>query len=95
MLSLSNSSGRHIDAPHANWESDVQEIAVEVCDGDPSGYRVVFYKSDDNSESYSIGASFLKKRLAKLRKAGFDAPMTKEAIKIMYQKHLRTLKYVS
>jgi len=80
----------------ANWEEDIEEVAVEVCDDeeDASGYHVVFYKrcaniGEDLTESYIIGASFLKKRLKKLRKAGFDAPMTKEAINIIKQKSLR------
>ncbi|MGH1402977.1 MAG: hypothetical protein ACRBDL_01915 [Alphaproteobacteria bacterium] len=76
-----------------NWEADIQDIMVEHCDDDPSGYRVVFYhmagmESDDFSSSYSMGASFLENRLRKLARAGFDAPMTKKAINILIEKRM-------
>ncbi len=80
----------------ANWEEDIEEVAIEPCDEDEdsSGYRVVFYKrcadiGEDLAEAYIIGASFLKKRLRKLRRAGFDAPMTKEALDIIKKSRLR------
>lgn len=82
----------------ANWEEDIDDVVLETCeqDEDPSGYRVVFYKDPMNmyatdEDSYSIGASYLKNRLDKLRRAGFDAPMTKKAINLIDKKKFRHL----
>ena len=82
----------------ANWEEDIDEVILEACDRgeDPSGYRVVFYKDPMNiyakdDDRYSIGASYLKSRLDKLRRAGFDAPMTKKAINLIDKKKLQRL----
>ncbi|MGH1376155.1 MAG: hypothetical protein ACRBCK_07390 [Alphaproteobacteria bacterium] len=78
----------------ANWESDVEDVVIEVCDleEDPSGYRVTYYTDENDArqggESYCIGASFLQNRLRKLKRAGFDAPMTKKAINLINQKRL-------
>ncbi len=80
----------------ANWESDIEDVMVEACEKseDPSGYRVTFYKSDktvfnEDERSYSIGASFLKNRMEKLSRAGFDAPMTKKALNIIDKERLK------
>ena len=82
----------------ANWEEDIDDVILETCgqDEDPTGYRVVFYKDPMNvyandEDSYSIGASYLKNRLDKLRRAGFDAPMTKKALNLIDKKKLRRL----
>ncbi len=82
----------------ANWEEDIDDVVLESCeqDEDPSGFRVVFYKDPMNiyasdEDSYSIGASYLKNRLDKLRRAGFDAPMTKKAINLIDKKKFRHL----
>ena len=48
----------------------------------------IYAKDDDR---YSIGASYLKSRLDKLRRAGFDAPMTKKAINLIDKKKLQRL----
>ena len=74
----------------ANWEADIHDISVEVCDQneDPLGFSVVFYR-DVDEDGYRIGASYLKNRLMKLTRAGFDAPMTKKAIGIIDQKRLK------
>ena len=81
---------RKNDYHPANWEADIHDILVEVCDHneDPSGFRVVFYHSVEE-DGYRIGASYLKNRLLKLTRAGLDAPMTKKAIGIVDQKRLR------
>ncbi len=83
----------------ANWEEDIDEVILEACDQeeDPSGYRVKFYKDPIESlggdeDCYCIGASYLKNRLDKLRRAGFDAPMTKKAINLIDKKKLQRLK---
>ena len=78
----------------ANWENDIEDVMLESCDKaeDPSGFRVVFYRQDahgiteGSSEAYRMGASYLKTRLKKLSRAGFDAPMTKKAIELINQK---------
>ena len=79
----------------ANWEEDIQEVVVESCDmeEDPLGYRVIFYRNEaeigqETENSYRMGASYLRHRLKKLSKAGFDAPMTKKAITLINQKRL-------
>lgn len=77
----------------ANWEYDIHDVSVESCekDEDPMGLRVIYHhKAED--DAYSIGASYLDDRLKKLRRAGFDAPMTKKAINIIDQKRLKILK---
>ncbi|GEM_PF-4078145 len=98
MLDLCRNEKNSVICDYAlsNWEEDIQEVIVEPCDTneDETGYRAVYYKdhsdiSHDLVESYIIGASFLKNRLKKLRRAGFDAPMTKEALNIISQKSLR------
>ena len=71
-----------------NWEEDIKGVSIENCDlaEDPLGYKVVFYKEDgdgDMSVAYIVGASLLRNRLIKLDKAGFDAPMTREALKML------------
>ncbi len=80
----------------ANWEEDIERVGIEPCDveDDPLGYQAIYYSgmsndngSDDNIEiSYSIGASCLSKRLSLLKKGGFCAPMTEEAILLMRDK---------
>ncbi len=78
----------------ANWEADVEDVVIEVCDleEDPSGYRVTYYiegnEAHQEEGSYCIGASFLQNRLRRLKKAGFDAPMTKKAINLINQQRL-------
>lgn len=75
----------------ANWESDVRDVVLEACelDEDPSGYRAVYHKlvpanaNKPDGDKYAIGASYLKNRFDKLRRAGFDAPMTKKAINLL------------
>ncbi len=77
----------------ANWEYDIQDVSVEVCESheDPLELRVIYHSQADDSE-YRIGASYLNDRLKKLRRAGFDAPMTKKAMNIIDQKRLKILK---
>ncbi len=78
----------------ANWEEDIRDVVLETCDKeeDPSGYRVVFYKintkveRDEDPDTYRMGASYLRTRLKKLSRAGFDAPMTKKAIQLIDKK---------
>jgi len=80
----------------ANWENDIKDVALEACtaEEDPSGYRVLYYKSSGqenevrSDDSYRVGGSYLKNRLEKLRRAGYDAPMTKKAINMLDQKKL-------
>ncbi len=76
----------------ANWECDIRDVSVESCDvhEDPMGYRVIYYK--DSDDDYSVGASYLRDRLKKLSRAGFDAPMTQKAINIIDQKRLKIFK---
>lgn len=83
----------------ANWEEDIDEVILESCehDEDPSGYRVIFYKDqtedlDNDEDCYCIGASYLKNRLDKLRRAGFDAPMTKKALNLIDKKKIMRMK---
>lgn len=90
---LSNSMDRYRAV--ANWEEDIKDIRVEQCDKeeDPLGYRVIYFRmidelKDDSTNSYSIGASYLKNRLRKLRKAGFIAPMTQRAIELIDKKRI-------
>ncbi len=79
----------------ANWEAEIKHVRVQPCDNDPTGYRVIFYqmsgrlvdKSVSLSPSYEIGASFLKNRLQKLSRAGFDAPMTRKALDLLAQEN--------
>lgn len=82
----------------ANWESDIADVSVEACnmEEDPSGYRVIFYKNNQrrfhqDDESYSIGASYLKNRLDKLARAGFDAPMTQKAMNLIDQQRIKRI----
>ncbi len=88
-------SRRRRDYNPANWEADIRDVSVEACDAheDPLGFRVVFYKRVENENvdaaGYRIGASYLKNRLRKLTRAGFDAPMTKKAINIVKEKRLK------
>jgi hypothetical protein len=70
-----------------NWESNIDTVELERCNEqeDPLGYRVVFHQCrgaalPTKNERYVIGASFLKARLDNLKKSGFDAPMTMQAI---------------
>lgn len=77
-----------------NWEADIHTVELERCDRteDPLGYKVVFYTGEQiraAAKTYVIGASHLVKRLASLRRAGYEAPMTQHAIK-MLEKHLGT-----
>ncbi len=82
----------------ANWEEDIDDIIIETCnkDEDPTGYRVKFCKDPvtglDNDNCYCIGASYLKNRLDKLRRAGFDAPMTKKALNLIDKKKIMCMK---
>ncbi len=79
----------------ANWEDDIQDVVVESCntEEDPTGYRVIFYRDtaagkQDAENSYSMGASYLRNRLKKLSRAGFEAPMTERALHMINQKRL-------
>ncbi|MGH1457176.1 MAG: hypothetical protein ACRBDI_10375 [Alphaproteobacteria bacterium] len=76
----------------ANWECDIRDVSVESCEmnEDPMGFRVIYYK--DSEDDYSVGASYLRDRLKKLSRAGFDAPMTQKAINIIDQKRLKVFK---
>lgn len=70
----------------SNWEDDVCGVEIEATREDPSGFRAVFLKISSPvsaGNSYSLGASLLAKRLECLRKAGYDAPMTYQAIKMV------------
>lgn len=73
--------------PFDNWENDIEDVAVEACDKteDPTGYRILYYKSENQSvqekvKAYCVGGSLLKNRLKKLKHAGFEAPMTQRAL---------------
>lgn len=70
-----------------NWEHDVTNVAIEPCDSgeDPSGFRAVFYLSEDRKEpiSFTVGASTLAQRAKSLAMAGYNAPMTKKAISLL------------
>ena len=78
-----------------NWEADISDVIVERCDRneDPLGYQVVFCASEKMRavaiNNFVIGASHLVQRLASLKKAGYDAPMTQKAI-AMLEKRLGT-----
>jgi hypothetical protein len=78
-----------------NWEADIQDVALEPCDRteDPLGYHVVYHTGGKlraaTVKDYVIGASHLVKRLASLKKAGYDAPMTQKAIALL-EKRLGT-----
>ncbi len=84
-----------------NWEENIKDVALEPCDAkeDPFGYLVVFYNDcgdasdsgEDMSVSYVIGASLLRSRLRKLNRAGFAAPMTQKAIKMIEQNNRAVL----
>ena len=75
----------------SNWEEDISDVEVESCDSsyDPSGFRVKYYKQAPLVSSagriYYVGASHLGKRLECLRKAGYDAPMTSKAMRLIEQ----------
>ena len=73
-----------------NWEEDVSQVAIEPCDPleDPSGYMAVFSVGGGKNrsggcESYSIGASYLLRRRHNLNRAGYRAPMTHRAIRLI------------
>lgn len=70
-----------------NWEADIGGVKIESCGSeyDPLGYRAVFFFSREaeraqKNKSFVIGASFLAQRAENLRRAGYEAPMTKKAI---------------
>ena len=77
------------DAIPRNWEADIQDVELEPCDRteDPLGYHVVYYTGERLRaaavKNYVIGASNLVKRLASLKKAGYEAPMTQKAIAML------------
>jgi hypothetical protein len=69
-----------------NWESDIRDVAIEMSDADPSGYKAVFYLSDaspKNPITFTVGASTLAQRARSLALAGYKAPMTKKAIALL------------
>lgn len=72
-----------------NWEADIHDVRLEKCDRseDPLGYHVIFFTGEKLRaaavKSYVIGASHLVQRLASLKKAGYDAPMTQKAIALL------------
>lgn len=77
-------------AEHGNWEKDVRGVALEPCDPreDPIGLRAVFVVGEEKPltqrvNTYSVGASYLRQRLEGIRRAGFEAPMTLHAIKLV------------
>ncbi len=81
-----------------NWEEDIKAISIHKCriEDDPMGFRVTFVRSGEENRrnrenQYSIGASYLKNRLKKLNKAGFNAPMTQKAINIIDQERLKSV----
>lgn len=81
-----------------NWEDDIDSVSIEECrkQDDPLGYRVVFYCGCDITfraakKQYVIGASFLRQRFESLKRAGFDAPMTMRAIRLIEKKLSCTL----
>ena len=86
----------HISAPQktmfdgGNWEKDVRSVVLEACDkgDDPTGLCVIFLVGDERPlsqrvNSYRVGASYLRKRLEGIRRAGFEAPMTVRAIEMV------------
>lgn len=87
---------RHM-ASGENWEEDVDSVSIEKCQRqeDPLGYRVVFYRSGVAllvaKKRYVIGASLLRQRFESLKRAGFDAPMTLRAIRLIEKKLSCTL----
>ncbi len=83
------------DIKRSNWECDICDVLVERCNisEDPSGFSVTYYKNYFNDDhSFQIGASYLKDRLKKLSRAGFDAPMTKKALNIIDQKRIKAFR---
>ncbi|MCB9983539.1 MAG: hypothetical protein H6861_07705 [Rhodospirillales bacterium] len=73
-----------------NWEKNIRQVSVEPCDRreDPLGYRAVFFLNEDDeraerSETFSVGASYLAQREYNLVKAGYTAPMTQRAIRVI------------
>lgn len=81
-----------------NWEHNVQRVGVEACDTaeDPLGLRAVFHIDPTSwnelqTASYTVGASLLTQRLSQLEKAGYKAPMTRQAIQIVEKRLGRKL----
>ncbi len=93
MLNLSIHNGeRQVNENFGvNWEEDIQHVGIETCDleEDPLGYQAIYYKDSPKNKivkSYIIGASCLTKRLLMLKKGGFNAPMTEEALRMVCDK---------
>jgi hypothetical protein len=70
-----------------DWESDIRDVQIEACapSEDPSGFKAVFYLTDENKPNFprvnfTVGASLLKQRANSLSLAGYAAPMTKKAL---------------
>lgn len=79
-----------------NWEADISDVMLVPCerDNDPLGYQAVFFTAEQKRNAasirdFTVGASHLVPRLASLKKAGYDAPMTKKAITLL-EEHLGT-----
>ena len=76
-----------------NWESNIDGVFVEPCDQaeDPLGYRAVFTINElarptKSDKTFVVGASYLAKREHNLTRAGYQAPMTHQAITLVEEK---------
>lgn len=85
-------NAKHVHCPgeRKNWEENVGSVEIERCNEreDPLGYRAVFHRREGEIlrtpvNDYVIGASFLRERLEHLKKSGFEAPMTVQAIRMI------------
>ncbi len=70
-----------------NWEANIARVDIQQCGAeiDPLGYLAVFYLetqegAEMNSKTFAIGASLLVQRERSLLNAGYQAPMTDDAI---------------
>lgn len=73
-----------------NWEHGISRVEVQTCheSDDPTGYKAVFYLKHAHAkvmqkDSFAVGASYLKKRLENLTRAGYNAPMTDKALELL------------
>ncbi len=81
-----------------NWEDDIVSVSVETCHSreDVSGFRAVFHLApqraiEEGQQIFIIGGSYLAQRLESLSRAGYDAPMTKKALKLLEAKRFAAM----
>jgi hypothetical protein len=96
-LPSGNREGRQPSA-FRNWESNIDHVVIEACDAseDASGFRAVFYLEDHDADEalkkfFIVGASFLPQRRRNLESAGYSAPMTEQAIRLVERRMGRQL----